>query len=95
MSYPTEKMSGESYRKFRADAKLVSETEWMRVYETCPEVVARIENSSRGLFFLQRVKRRDPWKETSGVAVRELAWKLSPEARRAKRNGVEREPVRW
>ena len=37
MSYPTEKMSAESYRKFRTDAKLVSETEWMRVYELAPK----------------------------------------------------------
>lgn len=33
MPDPTERMSAETYRKHRADAKLVTETEWMRVYE--------------------------------------------------------------
>jgi hypothetical protein len=37
MPDPTEKMSAEAYRKSRADAKLVSETEWMRVYELAPK----------------------------------------------------------
>jgi len=32
----TERMSAESYRKLRVDAKLVKETEWMRVYELGP-----------------------------------------------------------
>ena len=37
MSDLTEKVSAESYRKLRADARLVNDTEWMRVYELGPK----------------------------------------------------------
>lgn len=33
MSDPKERLSAESYKKLRDNAKLVKETEWMRVYE--------------------------------------------------------------
>jgi hypothetical protein len=36
MSEPTNPMTYESYRKARANAKLIKETEWMRVYEMGP-----------------------------------------------------------
>src|ERR1700721_707607 len=37
MSEPTNPMTPESYRKARANAKLIKETEWMRVYEMGPK----------------------------------------------------------